>query len=308
MALGLAETGLTLRDLTGKLGGGRIAGSATITRAGAGAAISGTGSLDDVALSALTGGPVGGRLDADLRFATTAETIPGLGDGLSGSGTLVLKDLRVPAADPAAPGRALSRAVEIDDPLREGRLQALVAEELAKAAAQAGAPARAAATIVGGVLRAGPFDIDFGPARWAGAVGCDLRGGRLDARGTLTGGPVPRGWSAGPPAIQIGLAGPLAAPERTLDVGALSNGLAAFVLQRELETIELTDADQVERQRRRARIEMDHARAAALKAAADRAAAEKAAAERAAAEEAARRARVLGEGADPAPSPAEGRP
>lgn len=308
VALGLSDSSLTLRDLTAKIGGGRVAGSATITRAGAGAAISGSGSLEDVAIAGLGGGPIGGRLDADLRFSTAAETLSGLGDGLSGSGTLTLKDLRIPAADPGAAGRALARAVEIDDPLREGRLQALVAEDLGKAAAQATGPARAAATIVGGILRAGPFDIDFGPARWAGTIGYDLRSARLDARGTLTGGPVPRGWSAGPPTIQLGLAGPLAAPEQGLDVGALSNGLAAFVLQRELETIELTEADQVERQRRRARIEMDKARAAALKAAAEKAAAEKAAAEKAAAEEAARRARILGEGAAQPPAPAEAQP
>ncbi|MCJ2020284.1 AsmA protein [Methylobacterium sp. E-065] len=308
VALGLSEASLTLRDLTAKLGGGRIAGSATITRAGAGAALSGSGSLADVAIAGLGGGPIGGRLDADLRFSTAAETLPGLGDGLSGSGTLILKDLRIPAADPGAPGRALARAVEIDDPLREGRLQALVAEELGKAAAQASGPARAAATIVGGILRAGQYDIDFGSARWAGTIGYDLRNARLDARGTLTGGPVPRGWSTGPSTIQLGLAGPLSAPDQVLDVGALSNGLAAFVLQRELETIELTEADQVERQRRRARIEMDKARAAALKAAADKAAAEKAAAEKAAAEEAARRARSLGEGIAQPPAPAEAQP
>lgn len=309
LALGLADTGLTFRDLTGKLAGGRIAGSATIARLGAAAAISGEGSLDDAAIPALAGGgPIGGRLNADLRFSTTAETLPDLAGGLSGSGTLTLKDLSVSEADPAGLGRALSRAAEIDDPLRAGRLQALVSEELAKAGAQARGPARAAATIVGGVLRAGPFTIDFGSARWSGTVGYDLRGGRLDARGTLAGGPVPRGWNAGPPAVQFGLTGPVGAPERIVDVGALSNGLAAFVLQRELESIELTEADQVERQRRRARIEMDRARAAALKVAAEKAAAEKAAAEKAekaAAEEAARRARAQGEGTS---VPAEIRP
>ncbi|TXN53686.1 AsmA protein, partial [Methylobacterium sp. WL2] len=286
LALGLADGVLTLRNLTGKLAGGRIAGSATLTRRGAEASVTGEGALDDVALSALAGGPIGGRLTASARFVTTAETAPGLADNLSGSGSLTLKDLSVPGADPASLGRALARAVEIDDPLREGRLQALVAEELAKAGAQAKAPASSPATLVGGVLRAGPLDLDFGAARWSGTLGYDLRGGRLDARGLLSGGPVPRGWSAGPPAVQLGFTGSLAAPERVLDVGALSNGLAAFVLQRELDTIELTEADQVERQRRRARIEMDRARAAALKAAADKAAAE----------DAARRARVQSEG------------
>ncbi len=297
LALGLADGVLTLRNLTAKLAGGRIAGSATLTRRGAEASVTGEGALDDVALSALAGGPIGGRLTASARFVTTAETAPGLADNLSGSGSLTLKDLSVPGADPASLGRALARAVEIDDPLREGRLQALVAEELGKAGAQAKAPASSPVTLVGGVLRAGPLDLDFGAARWSGTLGYDLRGGRLDARGLLSGGPVPRGWNAGPPSVQLGFTGSLAAPERVLDVGALSNGLAAFVLQRELDTIELTEADQVERQRRRARIEMDRARAAALKAAADKAAAE----------DAARRARVQGEG-EAAPGGTEGTP
>ncbi|MDP4004806.1 AsmA-like C-terminal region-containing protein [Methylobacterium sp. NEAU K] len=301
-ALGFADATLTLRDLTAKLAGGRIAGSATITRQGPAAAIAGEGTLDDLSIAALAGGsPIGGRLTAALRFSTTADTVSGLAESLSGSGTLGFKDLSVPEAAPSALGRALSRAAEIDDPLREGRLQALVSEELSKGGAQARAPATSAATIVGGLLRAGPLDIDFGPARWSGTLGYDLRGNRLDVRGLLSGGPVPRGWSAGPPAVQLGFNGPPGAPERVLDVGALSTGLAAFVLQRELETIELTEADQVERQRRRARIEMDRARAAALKAAA----------EKAAADEAARQARTRAQGeGTPAgePAPAEARP
>lgn len=97
--------------------------------------------------------------------------------------------------------------------------------------------------------------------------------------------------------MQLAYSGPLSKPERSVDAGPLTNGLAAVVLQRELDKIELFEADQIERQRRRARIEMDRARAAAIKAAADKAAAEKAAAEKAAAEkaaaeEAARQARI----------------
>ena len=306
VAVGLDAGVLTLKDLTGKLAGGRVAGTATIARNGRAAAISGEGTLDDASIASLAdGSPIGGRLSAALRFTTTAESAPGLSANLAGSGSLTLKDLTVPEADPSAPARALSRAVEIDDPLREGRLKALVGEELSRAAAQARAAARVPATLVGGVMRAGPLDLDLGAARWSGTLGYDLRDGRLDARGTLAGGPVPRGWGGGTPTVQLGLGGSLAAPERTLDVGALSNGLAAFVLQRELETIELLEADQVERQRRRGRIEMDRARAAALKAAADRAAAEKAEeaqrqarlrAQQAAAEEAARQARSRSQG------------
>ncbi|WP_246692040.1 hypothetical protein [Methylobacterium sp. WL1] len=175
--------------------------------------------------------------------------------------------------------------MEIDDPLREGRLQALVAEELAKAGAQAKAPASSPATLVGGSCGPGPSTRFRGRPLVRHAR---LRPARRPARcpRAPVRRPGPPRLERRPPAVQLGFTGSLAAPERVLDVGALSNGLAAFVLQRELDTIELTEADQVERQRRRARIEMDRARAAALKAAADKAAAE----------DAARRARVQSEG------------
>ncbi len=71
------------------------------------------------------------------------------------------------------------------------------------------------------------------------------------------------------------------------------------MLQRELETLELNEADQVERQRRRDRIEFDKARATALKAYADKLAAE----------EAERQARErLDNQAQPAPEPVAPQP
>ena len=305
-ALGFEGGTLSVRDLSAKLAEGRIAGSASLSRRVGLAAIAGEGTVADVAIPALTdGAPLGGRLSAALRFGTSGEDVAALAANLSGTGSLTLAALNLPETDPAAIGRALARALQIEDPLRDGRLEALVAEELSKAAAGTTQPASAPATVIGGTLRAGPLDLDLGAARWVGTLGYDFRTSRLDARGTLSGGMAPKGWGGGPPAIQLGLAGPLAAPERSLDVGPLTTGLAALVLQRELETIELIEADQTERQRRRARIEMDKARAAALKAAADKAAAEKAAADKAmadkaAAEEAARQARLKAQAAEEA--------
>jgi hypothetical protein len=276
-ALGLDTDSLTLANLTAKLADGRIAGSATLARRGEALAVTGEGHADDLSLAALSGGKaLGGRLSGDLRFATSATKAAALAGSLAGSGRLTLEDLTVAQADPGALGRALGQIVEAEDPLREGRLAALVTQELGKAAASAKAPVEAPLTIVGGVLRAGPLDVDLGPSRWAGSLSLDLRDGRLDARGTLSGGTVPQGWPAGAPAVQLALTGSLADPARSVDAGPLSTGLAAFVLQRELEKIELNEADQVERQRRRERIEMDKARATALKAYADKLAAEEA--------------------------------
>jgi hypothetical protein len=290
--LGLDEGGLTLRELSGKLAEGRLSGSATLSRQRGAAGLSGEGTLTDASIPLLAdGGPIQGRVSAALRFGGTGDSPAALIGNLAGSGEVRLTGLILPGADPSALERGLNRALGEDDPLREGRLQAIVGEELAAAPAKAAAPAAAPATIVGGTLRASPLDLDLGAARWSGTLGYDFRTGRLDARGILTGGAGPKDWSGGTPSVQLGFTGPLARPERSLDAGPLTNGLAALVLQRELEKIEILEADQVERQRRRARVEMDRARAAAIKAAAEKAAAEKAAADKAAAEEAARQAR-----------------
>ena len=267
--LGVTADSLSVEGLTATLAGGRLSGSGTVARRGEAASLTAEGRIEDAALPALTGGSaLDGRLSAEWRVATSAETPAALLDDLAGSGRLTVDGLTLSDADPAALSRGLGRAVEGEDPLREGRLAALVNQELTKATAQARGPASAPATLVGGVLRAGPFTLDFGAARWAGTLTEDLRDGRFDARGLLTDATVPPGWQAGPLSMTLALGGTLAAPVRSIDVGPVTNGLAAFVLQRELDSIDLIQADQVERQRRRGRIEMDRARAAAKAAAA----------------------------------------
>jgi hypothetical protein len=166
-------------------------------------------------------------------------------------------------------------------------LQALVTEELGAGPLHAPGPVTTPVSLVGGTLRTGPVRFDLGGAHWSGTLGLDLRGDRLEARGTLTAATAPKAWTGALPAIQLGFTGPVANPERQIDAGPSTTGLAALVLQRELESIEALEADQTERQRRRARVEMDKARAAAEKALADKAQAEKALAE-----EAARQARL----------------
>ncbi|CAO4165926.1 AsmA family protein [Methylorubrum aminovorans] len=300
---------LSLRDLSAGLAGGRLSGSITLARPTGAAVVSGEGNLDGADLSRLIGaGPIGGRLSAALRFGATGASLTALGNDLSGNGEIRLADLVLPGADAGALDRALGKALAEDDPLREGRLQTLVSDELAAGPLKAKGPVTAAFTLSSGALRTAPFALDLGPARWSGTLQVDLRNRSLDARGALTTAAGPKGWSGVAPAIQLGFSGPLVAPERRLDVAPLTTGLAALVLQRELEKIELFDADQSERQRRRARIEMDRARAAAEEAARlARIKAQQAAEEatrqarQRAEEEAARRARMEAEPAPPAP-------
>ncbi|GJE56162.1 MULTISPECIES: AsmA family protein [Methylobacterium] len=286
--LSLDGDAMSLKNLSGRLAGGRVDGSATIARQGNGASVSGDGALSGVALKDLaSGGLIRGTLSATLRYSGSGDSAAALAGNLGGSGEATLADIVVPAADPAAIDRALTRALAEDDPLREGRLSSILAEEFDAAALSAKGPVTTPVTLAGSILRSGPVELDFGATRWSGGFVLDLRAKRIETRGTLTAASGPKGWTGGKPSLQLGFVGPWSAPRREVEAGALANGLAAVVLQRELEKIEQFEADQVERQRRRARIEMDKAREAALKAAADKAAQEKAAAEKAAKEKAA---------------------
>lgn len=303
------EEALSLRDLSAALAGGRLGGSVTVARPGGGAAsVTGEGTLSEADLAGLTGSTtLTGRVSAALRFGATGASVTALADDLSGNGEIRLAELGLPGADPNALARALGKALAEDDPLREGRLQTLVSEELAAGPLRPKGPVTVPVTLSGGILRTAPLALDLGPARWSGTFQVDLRSCSLDARGALTASAAPKGWSGAPPSVQLGFAGPLAAPERRLDVAPLTTGLAALVLQRELEKIELFDADQSERQRRRARIEMERARTAADEAARQARIRAQQAAEEAArlarqreAEEASRRARM-----ETAPNPTQ---
>lgn len=296
--LSLDGDAMSLKNLSGRLADGRVSGSATIARQGNVASVSGDGALSGVTLKNLaSGSPIRGTLSATLRYSGSGDSAAALATNLGGSGEATLAEIVMPAADPTAVDRALTRALAEDDPLREGRLSSILSEEFDAAALSAKGPVTTPVTLGGSTLRSGPVKLDLGATRWSGGFVLDLKARRIEVRGTLTAASAPKGWSGGKPTLGLGFVGPWSAPKREIEPGALANGLAAVVLQRELEKIEQFEADQVERQRRRARIEMDKAREAALKAAADKAAQEKAAAdkaakEKAAADEAARIARL----------------
>ncbi len=79
----------------------------------------------------LDGGRLAATVSGALRFSASGPSPAALADDLSGNGDIRLSDIRLPEADPAALDRALARALAEDDPLRDGRPQALVSEEFA---------------------------------------------------------------------------------------------------------------------------------------------------------------------------------
>jgi flagellar biosynthesis GTPase FlhF len=136
----------------------------------------------------------------------------------------------------------------------------VVAEELARAPLTAPSVS-SAVSVVGGVVRLSPVSIASSSASWQGAVAYDLKSLTLDARGTLVSRVnPPRNWTGSAPSIGLAWRGPLTAPAREIDTGPLANGLAAVVLQRELEKIEMFESDANEVRRRQQRRDMDRQR------------------------------------------------
>lgn len=263
----ITPEGMVLRDLAAGLAGGRLTGALAITRQGSQAAFVGDGSIRDAAIPALTGAPgIDGRLSATLRFGSSGESLVAVVSNLAGAGDVRLTNLALPDADPEALARAVPRLLREDDPLAGGRPQAIATEELARGPFRA-ATVAAPATVVGGTLRIGPIAADGGAAVWQGTAAVDLRTMAIDARGTLSARTRPTSWTAGQPYVQLAWRGPPRDLRREIDAGPLVNGLAAVVLQRELERVEAFEADANERLRTNQRLGMDRDRRAAAEAA-----------------------------------------
>jgi hypothetical protein len=277
--LGITPEGVAIRDLRAGLGGGQVAGQLNVSRQGGLATLNGEGSIREVPLAAITGASsIAARLSGTLKFGTSAETFAGLVANLGGAGELRLTNLVLPDADPAGIERALKRLLADDDPLAVQRAEAVISDELDRA------PFRAAAVVtpvavIGGALRLSPFVADTGAGSWQGVVAYDFKTLSFDARGSLSANAVPKGWTGSPPSIGLTWRGPFMRPTRDIDVGGLRNGLAAIVLQRELEKVESFELDANERLRRQQRRDMDRQRER----------------DRLAAEEAARQARLRAE-------------
>lgn len=256
-ALSVNPDGLSLRDLDAALAGGRLSGQITIARHEGLASFVGEGRLDGAALPSLLGpSPFDGRLGVDLKFGASGESLAGVVANLAGSGEIRLVDLRVAQADAGALDRALPRVLNESDPLNSRRLETLIGEELGRGPLLIQA-ATAPASLVGGSLRFGPLAAATPAGAWQGSVALDLKTLNLDAAGLLTARAGPKGWGGAPPSVVLAFRGPVATPVRSIDVGPLLNGLAAVVLQRELEKIEAFEIEANERARLKGRLDYE---------------------------------------------------
>ena len=285
-ALDLAVTPgtLTLKSIAAELAGGRVTGSASLRRDGPRAGLESVLGLDGVALDTPA---VRGRLAGKLDLAGSGTSPLALVASLAGSGEATVTDLSIAGADPAALPK-LFADVESD-------ALAVDADTVARSYADAAVGALAAGTrrfdllLAGGTLAFSPEpnEPDATPVASHVEATLDLRRPSLALRARETLRALPEGWSGAAPALVVAWSGPLRAPQRSIDVGAFINAVAARALSRETARIEAYEQDIRERALFNARLQterrrtLDKAEAEARRLAAAKAAQEKAARDKA---------------------------
>jgi uncharacterized protein involved in outer membrane biogenesis len=237
--------------------------------------------LDRLVWSDESGPVASGVLDASFDLSGSGHSLSGIVATTAGSGSFSLTDGALDRLDPAAfaeVARAADADVAFDD--------AAIATTFGGALAGGMLPVDTAAgsfTVENGVVTFSTVSVDSPVADIRATATADLNTLRLSSNWTLK----PSGAVAGTefaPEADLVFRGPIAAPERTIELAPLMAFLRNRVLEKQLAEIEKLQAEAREREERTQRLREE--RETAEKAAAEKAAAEKAAAEKAAAEKA----------------------
>ena len=229
--LQLAPWEIDVNDLSGSLAGGRLGGQLTFHHDAEAFALRGRVELVGANAAALIGGGksgVDGALTVKLRADGLGLNPDVLVGSLHGDGTIALSDGRFGGIDPAAFAAATrasdqSGSVEAGKigATESGKIQAVVTAAMADggfAVKQAESPI----TVTTGQVRLSNAQLKTpgGDALSLDGI-LDLNKAAIDARMTLSGQPAANALIPQRPELAITVKGPLASPERKLDVSAL---------------------------------------------------------------------------------------
>jgi large subunit ribosomal protein L24 len=242
-ALRVSGSEIALEELNGQMAGGRINGSVVFRKIGEAVTAQLRGALKGADARAVLaggeGGPVAGRLNAQIELEGSGLTPRALIGSLNGTGTVSLEKAEITKLDPRVFASAM-RAVDQGMPLDAGRLR-----DLAGPALDAGRlrmkEAEGAIGVVNGQARLGTVIAHAEGADLAVSGSLDLVTQILDARLVLTATDAPA--LAGRPELTIALKGPLAAPRRTLDVSTLAGWLALRAVEQQSKKLEQLEAE-----------------------------------------------------------------
>lgn len=185
-----------------------------------------------------------GLADGNLFVSGGGDSYAKLAQSLAGTGEVSVRDLRIPAFDPAALARVLTplTAAPGDALTLTKKLDA----ELGKAPL-AIPQARSSLVVMDGVARVASIGTEGAGLRTEASGTVDLGRLTLDLRVTATAGAVPQGWRGALPQFTVQWLGGLTAPRRSLGVETLLNGILATSLHRDSEALEQQQQDVRER-------------------------------------------------------------
>jgi large subunit ribosomal protein L24 len=237
----LNEKEVTFDDVEGSFGGGNVVGRLSLQlMGGQGVETRGRLAVSGADATALLAGlgrpPLAGRFTLQAEFAgqgLTAATVLG---SLRGSGTLSVENAQLAGLSP----RAFTSAIGAID--KGNSVDAAKVHDMVKAALDTGRLTVARAD--------GAFTINAGQARWGNVIAkadgadlavtgnIDLTEAMLDARITLSPAMSKEETAAGRPDVVIVLGGPMAGPQRSIDVSSLTGWLTLRAVDRRAKEIE----------------------------------------------------------------------
>lgn len=236
---------LALRGIDGSLAGGRLSGELAFRRDADKLAAQGQIELAGAnAATILVAGKntVAGVLTVKLAGDSMGRSLDGLVGALHGSGTIALADARFDGIDASAFDAAL-RATDPAGTIDAGKIRAAV--NAAMTNGQLAVPrGEAEVTITGGQLRLANAALQAERGATLSLTGIlDLNDEAIDARMTLSAPPAANALISARPELAVTVKGPLAAPQRTLDIAALVSWLSLRAAELQTRRLESVEAD-----------------------------------------------------------------
>ncbi|MFN4127274.1 AsmA family protein [Pannonibacter indicus] len=309
--LRIVPDSLRLEGLEARYGGGSLSGQVALTRNAGEAGFSGTLQLTGAQAENLVWQRSGravatGTLDVNAQFETSGRSIAALAAGLSGGGTVALKDGELRALNPEA-FSLIIRAADSGLQLEEDKVRSLFVSQL-DAGTLPFASLEGSLSMAAGRVSLRNLRAEGTAAALLGSGQINLNDWTVQADLSLKADAGEDAVAGAEPQAAVIFSGPLGNPERRIDTGPLMAFLTLRAFEKEVERVERLQADILDRDRLAREMkyfrEAEEQHRTAEKAAAEKAAAEKAAAEKAAAEKAAAEKAAAGNASERQPEKA----
>ncbi|HXY89772.1 MAG TPA: AsmA-like C-terminal region-containing protein, partial [Xanthobacteraceae bacterium] len=235
LKLRFADNEAAIEDFSGELAGGKLSGTVRFARANP-LVVDGNFSLAGADVARLTApgaarGGMRGRANLSLQFSAQGNAPAAVAANFAGRGNLALEGLEIDKLDP----EALTKVAAANAPLSEAEATAELAFGLQKGPLRV-AKVEMPILVTAGVARAGRTRVAAGPVEVTSEASLDLA--KLDLEAAIGLQAAATAKNAARPEATIRWRGPLAEPQRRIDVGALLTALSQQAVDAEMRRIE----------------------------------------------------------------------